>query len=364
MQGGYIILVLDWPIFFYLTARCRLPSMAPMVATAPDLKKNPPKKILEEIQNLLAADLSATNKLIIEQLNSDVEMIKTIATRIIDSGGKRLRPVLVLLSANYFGCKGSSHYELAAIIEFIHTATLLHDDVVDASKLRRGQETANQIWGNQISVLVGDFLYSRAFQLLNRRNDPAVMHVLAQTTNLIAEGEVSQLLNRHNPNITEANYLEVVRRKTACLFSAAAETGALLSKACTPAAQHALATYGLHLGIAFQIIDDLLDYTSNEMGKNKGDDLVEGRATLPLIYTLQHCSPLQAEQIRHSIRQGDASQFEEIIAIMTSVKAQEYTLTIAQKHAQLALDALNGFEDNALLQAMRDLVIFVLERHY
>lgn len=338
--------------------------MTHMVAMASNLKTPSPKKILSEIQDLLAADLAATNSLIIDQLYSDVDIIQTIAARIIESGGKRLRPLLVLLSANYFGCKNSSHHELAAIIEFIHTATLLHDDVVDASKLRRGLDTANQIWGNQISVLVGDFLYSRAFQLLNRRNDPAVMKILAQTTNLIAEGEVTQLVNRHNPDISEASYLEVIRRKTACLFSAAAETGAVLGENCTPAKQQALAIYGLNLGIAFQIIDDLLDYTSNEMGKNKGDDLSEGRATLPLIYTLQHCTPAHAERIRSAIREGDISQLEEIIAVMDSVQAQQYTFSVAQKHAELALSALSELEDNPLLQAMRNLVDFVLERHF
>jgi octaprenyl-diphosphate synthase len=338
--------------------------MAFMVAQAPDLIKNSSKKILLEIQELLREDLAATNKLIIEQLNSDVEIIQTIAARIIDSGGKRLRPLLVLLCANYFRCENTSHHELAAIIEFIHTATLLHDDVVDASRQRRGQDTANQIWGNQISVLVGDFLYSRAFQLLNRRSNSAVMKVLAQTTNLIAEGEVSQLVNRNNPDISEAAYLEVIRRKTACLFSAAAETGALLGETCTQESQQALAKYGLNLGMAFQIIDDLLDYSSNEMGKNKGDDLSEGRATLPLIYTLQHCHPAQAEQIRHSIRQGDVSQLGDIIAVMDSVQAQQYALSVAQKYAESALIALSEWVETPHLQALHKLVSFVLDRDF
>jgi octaprenyl-diphosphate synthase len=338
--------------------------MALMVAQAPNFIKNSSKKILIDIQDLLAHDLAATNSLIIEQLDSDVGIIKTIAKRIIDSGGKRLRPLLVLLSANYFECTSPSHHELAAIIEFIHTATLLHDDVVDESSQRRGQDTANQIWGNQISVLVGDFLYSRAFQLLNRRNDPAIMKVLAQTTNLIAEGEVSQLVNRHNPDLNEKDYLEVIRRKTACLFSAAAETGALLGKTCTPDSQQTMAIFGLNLGIAFQMIDDLLDYTSNEMGKNKGDDLSEGRATLPLIYTLQHCSSPQAELIRRSIRQGDISQLAEIISIMESVKAQQYTWSLAQKYANLALLALSHIKSNPYLQAMKQLVTFILERDF
>lgn len=324
-----------------------------------------PKQILIGIQELLATDLAATNQLILEQLDSDVVIIQKIAQHIISSGGKRLRPLLVLLTANYFGCQGPEHYELAATIEFVHTATLLHDDVVDASQLRRGKDTANQIWGNQISVLVGDFLYSRAFQLLTRRNNLNVMNALAKTTNLIAEGEISQLVNRHDPDVTEATYLEVIRRKTACLFSVAAEAGALLG-GCNALTQKAFAEYGLHLGIAFQIIDDLLDYTSPKWhtGKNMGDDLAEGRATLPLIYTLQHCSAETAVKIRTSIRQGDISQLDFIIAAMNAVQAPEYTRHIAQKHANLALSALQPFTSNPYLEALRQLVGFVLLRNY
>jgi len=324
-----------------------------------------PKQILTEIQDLLSDDLSATNRIIQEQLNSDVAIIQKIAKHIVSSGGKRLRPMLLLLSANYFGCQSVERYELAAIIEFVHTATLLHDDVVDASQLRRGQNTANQIWGNQISVLVGDFLYSRAFQLLTRRNHIGVMKVLAQTTNLIAEGEVNQLVNRHDPDISESTYLEVIRRKTACLFSAAAEIGALLGQS-DAVTQTALAKYGLHLGIAFQIIDDLLDYTApiSEMGKNRGDDLAEGRATLPLIYALQHCSADQATQIRAAIRQGNINELDNVIAIMNSVQAPAYTLSIAQHHAGLASNALTALPNNHYLEALQQLVSFVLDRNY
>jgi octaprenyl-diphosphate synthase len=336
-----------------------------MAANAPSPIALTPKEILTGIQDLLADDLSATNRLIMEQLQSEIPIIQNISQHIITSGGKRLRPLLVLLSANYLGCASDERHELAAIIEFVHTATLLHDDVVDASKLRRGQETANQIWGNQISVLVGDFLYSRAFQLLARRNHGPVMQVLARTTNLIAEGEVNQLVNRYNPDITENMYLEVIRRKTACLFSAAAETGALLGGG-NSTTQHAMAEYGLHLGIAFQIIDDLLDYTSpkTDMGKNMGDDLAEGRATLPLIYTLQHCSEATAKQIRTGVSQGDLSLLEVVIAAMKATRAQQYTLSVAQKHANLALNALQNLPDNSYLDAMRQLVTFVLERNY
>ncbi len=337
-----------------------------MVAQAFNSVHLTPRQILTEIQGLLANDLIATNKLILDQLSSEVPIIQKIAEYIISSGGKRLRPLLVLLSANNFGWhSGSEHHELAAIIEFVHTATLLHDDVVDASQLRRGQETANQIWGNQISVLVGDFLYSRAFQLLTRRNHASVMKMLAQTTNSIAEGEISQLMNRHEPDISEENYLEVIRRKTACLFSAATEAGALLGTQDTDA-HKAMRDYGMHLGIAFQIIDDLLDYTcqKNETGKNRGDDLAEGRATLPLIYTLKHCPANTADQIRIGIRQGDLSQLELVLQAMKTVNAQEYTLSIAQFHADQALGAIASLPDNIYLQAMRQLVQFVLDRNY
>lgn len=336
-----------------------------MVAQAQSPLNLSSKQILTGIQQLLGEDLAATNRLILEQLTSEVEIIQTIAQHIITSGGKRLRPLLLLLSANYFGYRGTEHHELAGIIEFVHTATLLHDDVVDASLLRRGQDTANQIWGNQVSVLVGDFLYSRAFELLTRHNRVEVMKVLAKTTNLIAEGEVSQLVNRHNPDINETAYLEVIRRKTACLFSAAAEIGAILGQS-NARTQQALADYGLHLGIAFQIIDDLLDYTvtKNDMGKNRGDDLAEGRATLPLIYTLQHCPADTATQIRAGVRQGDLSQLDMVTAAMSATQAQQYTLSVAQTHASQALQALATLPDNAYLQAMRQLVTFVLDRTY
>lgn len=323
------------------------------------------RQILADIQQTLADDLAATHRLIQEQLLSDVPMIQTVAQHIINGGGKRLRPLLVLLSARYFNYAGNEHHRLAAIIEFVHTATLLHDDVVDASQLRRGQDTANQIWGNQISVLVGDFLYSRAFQLLTQINHPSVMVALAKATNAIAEGEITQLVHRHDPDIAEADYMEVIRRKTACLFSAAAETGALLA-GCTPAQQKAFADYGLHLGILFQIVDDLLDYTADksEMGKNKGDDLSEGRATLPLIYTLRHCDSSTAEKIRAAIQQGDSSQFDIILAAMHQTQAIEYTLLVAQKHAEQAWKTLHELPLNTHREPLEHLIDFVLHRNY
>lgn len=336
-----------------------------MVANVTNALNLKSKQTLSDIQLLLADDLTATNQLILEQLVSNVPVIQTIARHIINSGGKRLRPLLVLLSANYFGYQGQEHHELAAIIEFVHTATLLHDDVVDASKLRRGHETANQIWGNQVSVLVGDFLYSRAFQLLTRRSHVGVMKVLAQTTNAIAEGEVSQLIHRHDPNISEYVYMEIIRRKTACLFSAATEIGALLGSANS---QHQLlmAEYGLHLGIAFQIIDDLLDYTADktEMGKNMGDDLGEGRATLPLIYALQRCTAETAAIIRLAIETGDLTQLDKILVAMTQTQAQKYAFGVASRHAELALQSLLMLPDNIYRQSMEELVKFVLQRNY
>lgn len=322
-------------------------------------------RTLTNIQQLLADDLQATNRLILQQLTSNVPVIQTIAQHIINSGGKRLRPLLVLLTTKYFRYQGNAQYELAAIIEFVHTATLLHDDVVDGSTLRRGRQTANQIWGNQVSVLVGDFLYSRAFQLLTRHHHIGIMKVLSQTTNAIAEGEVSQLLYRHDPDINEETYMDIIRRKTACLFSAACEIGALLGEA-TPEQQSAIANYGLHLGIAFQIIDDLLDYTAHhhQMGKNTGDDLAEGRATLPLIYTLKHCSPEEAELIRGAIKNNDLSQFDKILSVMNKVRAQDYVLGVANHHAGEALRSIAILNDDCYKRCMDELVDFAIQRNY
>ncbi len=332
-----------------------------------DIPNVPARQILIQIQELLAKDLEATNQLIVQQLVSDVPIIQTIAQHIIKSGGKRLRPLLVLLTANYFGYQGNEHHELAAIIEFVHTATLLHDDVVDGSKMRRGQDTANQIWGNQVSVLVGDFLYSRAFQLLTQRSHIAVMKVLAQTTNAIAEGEVTQLVYRHDPTIDEKAYLDVIHRKTACLFSAAAQIGAILGSSHSEE-QKILAEYGLNLGMAFQIVDDLLDYMVNkaDMGKNKGDDLSEGRPTLPLIYALQNGSEAEKSVIREAIQAGDINQLDQVVKTLLTTKAQEYTLSIAKKYADKARSALQQLStsSNVYYQALDNLIDFVLNRNY
>jgi len=322
-----------------------------------------PKDVLTQIQQLLASDLNATNQIITGQLTSDVPIIQTIAEYIVQSGGKRPRPLLVLLSANHFEYDGNEHHELAAIIEFVHTATLLHDDVIDASELRRGRQTANQIWGNPVSVLVGDFLYSRAFQLLTQRGRVPIMQVLAQTTNAIAEGEVSQLMYRHDPDIDEATYLDIIRRKTACLFGAATQIGAMLGNS-TSTQQQAMADYGLHLGIAFQIVDDLLDYMADksETGKNIGDDLVEGRTTLPLIYALQHSSEQHTQAIRNGIQKGSLDELNNILNAIDATNAKAYALSIAEQHAIKARDALKHLSDSVYKQTMEQLIEFVLQR--
>ena len=321
---------------------------------------------LANIRAPITDDINALDQLIHQELISDIPLIQQITKHILSVGGKRLRPLLVLLSAKALGYKeGSEHCELAAIIEFVHTATLLHDDVVDESSLRRGQQTANVIWGNQASVLVGDFLYSRAFQLLTRRNHNAIMRVLANTTNAIAEGEVLQLMNSHNPEINEATYRDVILLKTAKLFESATEVGGMLGTD-NIEQQKAIAHYGLHLGMAFQIIDDLLDYasTAKEMGKNVGDDLAEGKATLPLIYALHHATAKQATQIRLAIEQGDLEKLPLIQQAIEDTQACEYTLSKARDHAHVALNALELIPDTPYRNAMRQLVDFVVERHY
>ena len=321
---------------------------------------------LTDIRAAVADDLAATDQLILRELTSDIPLIQVIVQHILKSGGKRLRPLLVVLSARACGYTGPNlHHELAAIIEFVHTATLLHDDVVDKSDRRRGRETANAVYGNQASVLVGDFLYSRAFQLLTRHSHVAIMQVLANTTNSIAEGEVLQLMNRNNADLTETDYLSVIKRKTADLFSAAAEIGALLGSE-DPAIIQAMRHFGLHLGLGFQIIDDLLDYTADadQLGKNIGDDLAEGKATLPLIYALQHCDEDTAAKIRGAIKQGGREHLPEIFAAMQKTNAFEYTHAKAQQHAQQAKQTLAIVPDSEFKESLIGLVEFAIERDF
>lgn len=320
---------------------------------------------LEPIRAPIADDLQAVNTLIRQELHSDVALINQLAGYIIDGGGKRLRPVTTLLAAHACGYAGNQHIAAAAIIEFIHTATLLHDDVVDESSLRRGRETANAIWGNQASVLVGDFLYSRSFQMMVGIGSLRVMEIMADTTNTIAEGEVMQLLNCHDPDTTEERYMAVIHCKTAKLFEAAAQLGAVLAGRRHDEEQ-VLGRYGRHLGTAFQLIDDVLDYRAStaELGKNIGDDLAEGKPTLPLIYALRHGSPEEARIIRQAIEQGGLNQIDAVTQTIESTGALDYTARLAAKEVEYAIACLNLLPDLPAKQSLINLAHFAVDRHY
>jgi octaprenyl-diphosphate synthase len=296
-------------------------------------------------------------------LHSDVVLVNQVGEYIISSGGKRLRPALVILSAQAFGYQGRLHHDLAAVVEFIHTATLLHDDVVDESELRRGRETANSMFGNAASVLVGDFLYSRAFQMMVEANDMRVMQTLADATNVIAEGEVLQLLNCNNADVDAANYLDVIHRKTAKLFEAAMRLGAILGRQ-DAASEAAAARYGMHLGTAFQLVDDVLDYSGDaqEIGKNLGDDLAEGKPTLPLIYAMQHGTPQQAAVIRSAIEQGDINRFAEVLQIVQQTGALEYTRQQAQREANFASAEIANIPDTQYKSSLLELAKLAASR--
>ncbi|MDP2433049.1 MAG: octaprenyl diphosphate synthase [Pseudomonadota bacterium] len=317
------------------------------------------------LQTLLIADMAQVDQVIRARLHSEVALVQQVSEYIIHSGGKRLRPALVVLSAKAMGHMGVQHHELAAVVEFIHTATLLHDDVVDASSLRRGRDTANALFGNAASVLVGDFLYSRAFQMMVSLHSMRVMDVLSDATNIIAEGEVLQLMNCNDPDIDEAAYLRVIRYKTAKLFEAAGRLGAIIQGA--PREQEdALGDYGMHLGTAFQIIDDVLDYSgsSDVIGKNVGDDLAEGKPTLPLLFAMKHGTPEQAEVIRNAITQGDASRFDEILAIVQSTGALDHARRQAESEADLARNALSAIPDSQYKTALLELSAFAVSREF
>lgn len=321
----------------------------------------PEKKLLSAI----APDMLSVNQVIRQQLHSEVPLVNQIAEYIINAGGKRIRPVLVLLMANAYQYRGSHHHDLAAIVEFIHTATLLHDDVVDESSMRRGRETANALFGNAASVLVGDFLYSRAFQMMVAINSMQVMQILADATNVIAEGEVLQLLNMHDPDVTEERYLQVIRSKTAKLFEAAAQIGALIAGA-NPNQVELAAEYGRSLGTAFQLIDDVLDYSGNaaDIGKNVGDDLREGKPTLPLIYLMKHGDSTQKNLVRTCIEAGDESQFDLILRAITDSGALEYTRNQAQHASAQACAALDDLPDSDYKQALLNLATFAVNRNH
>ena len=320
---------------------------------------------LDPIRALIAGDMEAVDALIRRRLDSDVPLVRQVAEYIIGGGGKRLRPALLLLAAGASGYRGPHHHELAAIIEFIHTATLLHDDVVDESQLRRGRKTANAAFGNAASVLVGDFLYSRAFQMMVGVQSMRIMDVLADTTNTIAEGEVMQLLNVHNADVSEAQYLEVVRRKTAKLFEAAARLGAILGAA-DRGIEEGLAAYGAHLGTAFQLVDDVLDYSGelHETGKNLGDDLSEGKPTLPLIHVLKRGSAEQAATVRHALEHGGRDEFAAVIEAIRAAGALEAARGRAHAEAAVACEALAPVPDSTYKQSLLHLAAFAVERNY
>ncbi|KOR32436.1 octaprenyl diphosphate synthase [Achromatium sp. WMS3] len=320
---------------------------------------------LSDIRELIFKDLQAVNTLILQALASDVILINQIGRYIIQSGGKRLRPMAVLLAAHACDYMGTRHIDLAAIIELIHTATLLHDDVVDASELRRNQETANALWGNEASVLVGDFLYSRAFEMMVHIGPVRVMEVFAQATNRIAEGEVLQLLNCNNPDITEASYLEVVERKTATLFEAGTRLGAVLAGK-AKGQEEAMAQYGKHLGIAFQLTDDILDYNSNnpELGKNVGDDLAEGKPTLPLIRAMATGNSSQCQIIRNAIERSNREQLNIILETIANTDAIEYAQKIASQEAQQARESLKNIPPSPYVDALLFLADFAVDRTY
>ena len=315
------------------------------------------------VQALVSASMAQVDALIRARLASDVVLINQIAEHIIGGGGKRLRPMLVLLAAQAAGYRGRHHVLLAAVVEFIHTATLLHDDVVDESDLRRGRQTANALWGNAASVLVGDFLYSRSFQMMVEADDMRVMRILADTTNQIAEGEVLQLLNIRNPNVDEAAYLRVIERKTAVLFAAATRLGGLLGSV-PPAHEEALARYGLNLGFAFQIADDVLDYVSDSttLGKNIGDDLAEGKATLPLIYAIERAEPARAASLRRAIETGGLDSLDNIVTAIRDSGALERARARAQGYADAAIAALFTLPHSPAREAMQVLAHYALER--
>ena len=325
--------------------------------------------IIEDVFKLIKGDMERVNSLIQTSLYSEVVLINQISQYIINSGGKRLRPVLVLLSANAFVPKTDSetahHITLAAVIEFIHTATLLHDDVVDESELRRGKDTANELFGNAASVLVGDFLYSRAFEMMVGVGSMQVMEILSHSTNTIAEGEVLQLLNCNDASTTEARYLEVIHYKTAKLFESASQLGAVVT-AQDEAIEQAMAKYGMHLGTAFQLIDDVLDYSasSEDMGKNVGDDLAEGKPTLPLIYAMAHGSETEAALIREAIEKGGLDEIEAITRTIETTGALDYTREIARKEAELAIAQLDVIPDSDYREAMITLAHFSVDRKY
>jgi octaprenyl-diphosphate synthase len=337
------------------------PVRSSAVPTAPlTVAEAPPVPV--EVR-LLDDEMREVDSVIRRRLHSDVALIDQIAQYIIGAGGKRIRPRLVLLFSRALGFEGAARFELAAIVEFIHTATLLHDDVVDESALRRGRETANALFGNAASVLVGDFLYSRAFQMMVSLNRMRVLDVLADATNVIAEGEVLQLMNMHDPDLAVSDYLRVIRFKTAKLFEASARLGAVLAGA-ESALEEQCAAYGRSLGTAFQLVDDLLDYEgdTHELGKNVGDDLREGKPTLPLLIAMERGSPEARELIRHAIEHGEVARLKEIVGVVRTTGALQATRDAARAEAEKARAALAALPDSAYRQALLELCVRSVDR--
>jgi octaprenyl-diphosphate synthase len=318
---------------------------------------------MEAFRSLIKADLDAVEAVIRERLASEVPLIRQVAEYLVSGGGKRLRPALVVLAAGASGYAGRAHLEIAAVVEFIHTATLLHDDVVDESDLRRGRATANARFGNAASVLVGDFIYSRAFQMMVGVGNMRVLEVLADATNVIAEGEVLQLLGVRNPDLTEADYLRVVRSKTAKLFEASARLGAVLAGG-SPQHEQSLATYGMHLGTAFQLIDDVLDYSGDResIGKNLGDDLGEGKSTLPLIHALANSGEAQRAMLREVIEQGAVERFDEVLAALEGCGSLAYARAQANREAENASNAIASLPDSKFRDSLIDFAAFAVGR--
>jgi octaprenyl-diphosphate synthase len=319
----------------------------------------------ESVKQLVADDLQAVDRVVRNRLASDVLLVNQVAEYIVGSGGKRLRPLVVVVAARACGSKDQRHTEAAAIVEFIHTATLLHDDVVDNSSLRRGHDTANAVWGNEASVLVGDYVYSRSFEMMVSLGSMRIMDVMARATNRIAEGEVLQLMNAHDPDTTEERYFEVIYRKTAQLFEAGTQIAAILTDS-SPAVEDAMTRYGKHLGTAFQLVDDALDYRADRdaLGKNLGDDLAEGKPTLPLIYALKNGSDDQRAMIRNSIENGLVENLPLITAAIESTGGLAYTARLARQEASLAIEALAVLPDSAYKQALRELADFSVDRTF
>ena len=317
-----------------------------------------------EIHALMKSDLVMMDEILVNRLDSNVDLISQMSQYIINSGGKRIRPLLLLLCARATNYKGDYHHSMAVVIELIHTATLLHDDVVDSSSTRRGQETANELWGNAPSVLVGDFLYSRAFEIMVEPNSMQIMKILSKATNQISEGEVLQLLNIKNDKVSQTEYFEVIERKTACLFKAACQIAGILSES-NQNLIDALGSFGMHLGNAFQIIDDTLDYESDSlvMGKEIGDDLSEGKVTLPMIYALENTKGSEKETLSHAIKNADSSNIDNIVDILLSVNAFEYSRKIAKNESTKALKSLEVIPSSEYRSALQLLCELSLDRH-